>query len=59
MRCWKGRDAFETGGFTIAKSNHELIRQELRVAEADAAAETPKAIPASISAMLDRTPGSA
>ena len=49
----EGRVAQETAGFTIAKSNRELIEQEVR-----AAAELPRQrpLPASVNAILDASP---
>lgn len=49
----EGRNAQETAGFTIAKSNRELIEQEML-----AAAEQPpqRSLPASMNAILDASP---
>jgi hypothetical protein len=49
----EGRSAEETAGFTIAKSNRELIEQEIR---ATTAAPGQRALPDAVNAMLDPTP---
>jgi hypothetical protein len=51
----EGRPAEETAGFTIARSNRELIEQEIR---ATTEAPRQRTIPDAVNAMLDPTPDS-